>query len=129
MIKSSIFRYKEKKTYYVKNQERLEKVSEFVEQLQSPPTKRILLSSASSSSAAAGCQFHDLDQPHPGGGSKSKRIAAEKAYELTDDDLHDDGAVVREKLSTFRRKRLAERTFEFKDEEDAENITPLSRLR
>ena len=53
-----------------------------------------------------------------------------QAYELTDDDLFDDGAAVREKLSTFRRKRLADRTYEFKeDDEDAENVTPLSKLR
>ncbi len=118
---------KKKKVYHVQNQDRLEKVSEFVEQLQSPPAvaavaRRVFIKRN---------RFHDLDSRHTHTpGSANKRIAAaEKAYELTDDDLFDDGSVVREKLSTFRKKRLAERTYEFKDEEDAENITPLPRLR
>ena len=52
---------------------------------------------------------------------------AEKAYELTDDDFNEEGGV-REKLSTFRRKRLAEKKYEF-TEEDSENVAPLPKLR
>lgn len=52
---------------------------------------------------------------------------AEKAYELTDDDFIED-AGVREKLSTFRKKRLADKKYEFTDE-DSENVSPLPKLR
>jgi len=52
---------------------------------------------------------------------------AEKAYELTDDDFNEDGGV-REKLSTFRKKRLADKKYEF-TEEDSENVSPLPKLR
>lgn len=128
---------KKRSSQHVFNQERLEKVAEFVEQLHSPPNasqhqmmtrrKRSLWqrlqqtgepSSSSSAAAAPG--------PSPSACS-SRQAAAEKAYELTDDDFDEDG--VREKLSTFRKKRLAEKTYEFKEEDDSENITPLPKLR
>ena len=40
--------------------------------------------------------------------------------------LHSD---VPEKLSTFRRKRLAERKYEFTEEEDEKRMIPITRLR
>merc|ERR1712141_929057 len=60
-------------------------------------------------------------------GNKRKRLAnaADQAYELTDDNF-DEGSV-QEKLSTSRKKRLAEKKYEFTDEE-SENI-PLPKLR
>ena len=53
-----------------------------------------------------------------------KKVAADKAFELTDDNFETE--TVQEKLSTFRRKRLAEKRYAFTD--DAENITPLSQV-
>ena len=43
-----------------------------------------------------------------------KKRMAEAAYELTDDNFDLD---VPEKLSTYRKKRLAEKKYEFKDQE------------
>lgn len=62
-------------------------------------------------------------QPHGGGASNThnKIAEAEKAYEFTDDGL-EPGC---EKLSSFRRRRLADKKYEFCEEgEDAENIVP-----
>ena len=56
--------------------------------------------------------------------STKKKVAADKAYELTDENFETE--TVQEKLSTFRRKRLAEKRYAFTD--DAENITPLSQV-
>ena len=53
-----------------------------------------------------------------------KKVAADKAYELTDENFETE--TVQEKLSTFRRKRLAEKRYAFTD--DTENITPLSQV-
>lgn len=73
---------------------------------------------ATSSSGSQGCG---------GDPGKLKRLAAaDKAYDMTDDNFDEEG--VREKLSTFRKKRLAEKKYEFTDE-DSENITPLPSLR
>ena len=62
-------------------QERLEKVSEFVEQLQSPPNRNVQRRRL--------LRFHDLDQPSPAGGTGSttatatnRRMAAEKVNEI-----------------------------------------------
>ena len=57
--------------------------------------------------------------------STKKKVAADKAYELTDENFETE--TVQEKLSTFRRKRLAEKRYAFTD--DAENITPLSQVK
>ena len=56
--------------------------------------------------------------------TNNKKVAADKAYELTDENFETE--TVQEKLSTFRRKRLAEKRYAFTD--DAENITPLSQV-
>lgn len=61
--------------------------------------------------------------PHVGSASNihNKIAEAEKAYEFTDDGL-EPGC---EKLSSFRRRRLADKKYEFCEEgEDAENIVP-----
>ncbi|XP_046388655.1 DDB1- and CUL4-associated factor 15 [Ischnura elegans] len=58
-----------------------------------------------------------------GGGVRSRRMAAERAYEFTDEsDSWGGGAC--EKLSVFRRRRLADKKYEFCDDEDAENVVP-----
>ncbi|OXU28567.1 hypothetical protein TSAR_005598 [Trichomalopsis sarcophagae] len=52
-------------------------------------------------------------------------LEAEKAYEFTDDALE-----TCEKLSSFRKRRLADKKYEFCDEtEDAENIVPFKHVR
>lgn len=52
-------------------------------------------------------------------------MEAEKAYEFTDDSLE-----ICEKLSSFRKRRLADKKYEFCDEaEDAENIVPFKYVR
>lgn len=58
--------------------------------------------------------------------SDKKRKEADKAYDLTEENFASD---VPEKLSTFRRKRLAERKYEFTEEEDEEKMIPITRLR
>lgn len=138
---------KSKKNYYIQNAERLEAVSEFVEQLNSGNNsshhgivtrrKRSLLQCFQSEFGPSSSAAEDASTPGPStsaysssnsSSSRKRMIAAEKAYDMTEDDFDVDG--VREKLSTFRKKRLAEKTYEFKEEEDdAENITPLPRLR
>lgn len=51
---------------------------------------------------------------------------AEKAYEFTDDSQE----ITCEKLSSFRKRRLADKKYEFCDEtEDAENIVPFKHIR
>lgn len=117
---------------YIRNEERLEKVAEFVEKLSpSPPGKGLLMSQRRKGARGRLLSFQ-TDVPstssavfHSFEDDSSIQKMAEKAYELTDDDF-DDG--VQEKLSTFRKKRLAEKTYEFKDE-DSENDVPLPRLR
>lgn len=52
-------------------------------------------------------------------------LEAEKAYEFTDDTQE-----TCEKLSSFRKRRLADKKYEFCDEaEDAENIVPFKHVR
>lgn len=52
-------------------------------------------------------------------------LEAEKAYEFTDD-----AQETCEKLSSFRKRRLADKKYEFCDEnEDAENIVPFKHIR
>ena len=46
---------------------------------------------------------------------------ADQAYDLTEENFGSDGMLPAEKLSTFRRKRLAERKYEF-TEEDGEEV-------
>ena len=127
------------------NPERLERVAKFVEEL-SPPQlgatnnplrarrlKRILLYPSGNTNSRSGSDMSNVELQ--GGnafelkedGNKRKRLAnaADKAYELTDDNFDEDS--VQEKLSTFRKKRLAEKKYEFTDEE-SENI-PLPKLR
>lgn len=53
-------------------------------------------------------------------------LEAEKAYEFTDEALE----TTCEKLSSFRKRRLADKKYEFCDEaEDAENIVPFKHIR
>lgn len=57
--------------------------------------------------------------------SHKLNLEAEKAYEFTDDALE-----TCEKLSSFRKRRLADKKYEFCDEtEDAENIVPFKHIR
>jgi len=100
------------------SEERLQRVAEFAAQL-SPPR------SAGISSFVA---WHGIKRKQPimaTDDTTKKKVAADKAFELTDDNFETE--TVQEKLSTFRRKRLAEKRYAFTD--DAENITPLSQLR
>ena len=128
------------------NPERLERVARFVDQL-SPPQlgmktntlhprrfKRIhVYSSENQRSSAVESDMGNIELQAGNAverkeeGSKRKRLAnaADKAYELTDDNFDEES--VQEKLSTFRKKRLAEKKYEFTDE-DSENI-PLPKLR
>ena len=128
------------------NPERLERVAKFVDQL-SPPQlgikpnplhprrfKRIHVYSSDNQRSQVGeSDMGNIELQagnaveHKEEGNKRKRLAnaADKAYELTDDNF-DEGSV-QEKLSTFRKKRLAEKKYEFTDE-DSENI-PLPKLR
>ncbi len=91
-----------KRPYSFLSRERLEKVAEFVEQL-SPNKFR------------------------PGSRIETKKRMADKAYEMTDENF--DTEAIQEKLSTFRRKRLAEKKYEFKDDEDTITTTSISQLR
>ena len=128
------------------NPERLERVAKFVDQL-SPPQlgiktnslhprrfKRIHVYSSENQRSSAGESDMGNIELQAGNaverkeeGSKKKRLAnaADKAYELTDDNFDEES--VQEKLSTFRKKRLADKKYEFTDE-DSENI-PLPKLR
>ena len=128
------------------NPERLERVAKFVDQL-SPPQlgmkanplhtrrlKRIHVYSSGYPRTTPGETEMNSVELQAGNaielkeeGNKRKRLAnaAEKAYELTDDNFDDES--VQEKLSTFRKKRLAEKKYEFTDEV-FENI-PLPKLR
>ena len=57
--------------------------------------------------------------------SHKLNLEAEKAYEFTDD-----AQETCEKLSSFRKRRLADKKYEFCDEtEDAENIVPFKHVR
>jgi len=58
--------------------------------------------------------------------SDNKRKLADEAYDLTAENFACD---LPEKLSTFRRKRLAERKYEFTEEEEEERMLPITRLR
>ena len=128
------------------NPERLERVAKFVDQL-SPPQlgmipnplhsrrfKRIHVYSSENPRSTVGESDIGNIELQAGNaveykeeGSKKIRLAnaAEKAYELTDDNFDEES--VQEKLSTFRKKRLADKKYEFTDE-DSENI-PLPKLR
>jgi hypothetical protein len=128
------------------NPERLERVANFVDQL-SPPQlgmkanplhtrrlKRVHVYSSGYPRTTPGESEMNSVEFQAGNaielkeeGNKRKRLAnaAEKAYELTDDNFDEES--VQEKLSTFRKKRLAEKKYEFTDE-DSENI-PLPKLR
>ena len=109
----------------IQNEERIAKVEEFVQALNDSPPKRNLVLKRARGNSPSAVIHETLEDDESGPSTSRKRMAAEKAYELTDDDF-DDG--VKEKLSTFRKKRLAEKTYEFRDE-DSENVTPLPRLR
>merc|ERR1711981_1396440 len=93
-------------------EERLQRVAEFAEQL-SPPNSGLRSLVA----------WHGIKRIEE---SKKRMAAADKAYELTEENFEIDA--VREKLSTFRRKRLAEKKYAFTDD-TTENITSLSQLR
>ena len=103
-----------RKNFDIRNEERLQRVAEFAEQL-SPPN----------SSLRSLVAWHGIKRVEE---SKKRMIAAaDKAYELTEENFEIDA--VREKISTFRRKRLAEKKYAFTDDA-TENITPsLSQLR
>ena len=61
--------------------------------------------------------------------SDRKRSAADAAYDLTDDNFACDSDMP-EKLSTFRKKRLADKKYEFTEEVEAKDkFVPLTRLR
>ncbi|XP_023333226.1 uncharacterized protein LOC111705029 [Eurytemora carolleeae] len=64
--------------------------------------------------------------PSTPGSSDKKRKLADEAYDLTDENFLVD---VPEKLSTFRRKRLAEKKYEFTEDEEDQNPYPITRLR
>ena len=86
--------------------------------IQRSPFKRAALPSL----PAAPFEFPLTPQP-----SDRRRSAADAAYDLTDDNF---AAAAPEKLSTFRKKRLAEKKYEFTDEEEnKEQFVPLTRLR
>lgn len=97
-----------------------------------PDRKREITPSSSRSRRIRGGTTVKLSSPLPAiaataphGGSANnthnKIAEAEKAYEFTDDGL-EPGC---EKLSSFRRRRLADKKYEFCEEgEDAENIVP-----
>ncbi len=131
---------------HVLNEERLEKVAQFVQELNgtpSPPGRRLIMSRRgagrfrstrggaaavlpSTSRGLFQCHSYESLEELATPSESLRKSMAEKAYELTEADFSDD-ANVREKLSTFRKKRLAEKTYEFT--EDVENVTPLPRLR
>ncbi|KAJ4439787.1 hypothetical protein ANN_07915, partial [Periplaneta americana] len=93
---------------------------------QSNPDKRreIVTPSSSRSRRIRGGATVKLSSPLPAlpaNNTHNKIAEAEKAYEFTDDGL-EPGC---EKLSSFRRRRLADKKYEFCEEgEDAENIVP-----
>ena len=92
------------------SEDRLQRVAEFAEQL-SPPN----------SGLRSFVAWHGITQEN----STRKRILiakADKAYEMTDENFEAD-SVQEKNLSTFRRKRLAEKKYAF-TEEESENITP-----
>ncbi len=100
------------------SEERLQRVAEFSEQL-SPPN----------SGLRSFVAWHGIKRRSqlPTALDSTKKRAADKAYELTDENFEADP--VQEKLSTFRRKRLAEKKYAFNDDEVECDLTSLSQLR
>ncbi|XP_058790692.1 uncharacterized protein LOC131663927 isoform X2 [Phymastichus coffea] len=87
--------------------------------LMSPPITRSFRHSTSRKRA-------NIISPQPRTRASHKvSLEAEKAYEFTDD-----AQETCEKLSSFRKRRLADKKYEFCDEtEDAENIVPFKHIR
>lgn len=112
----SYYSKKTKKARKTLSEERLQRVAEFAEQL-SPPLRSFVAWHGIKRRQVLPIAVQDYDL------RKSK---AEKAYELTDENFESEG--VQEKLSTFRRKRLAEKKYAFTDE-CPENIASLGQLR
>lgn len=115
--------------------ERMEKVSEFTQMLNGQnkpkysPFKKLCIQELENSDP------FEFTVPSSSKGlvSERKRIMADAAYELTDDNFDVD---VPEKLSTYRKKRLAEKKYEFTEEDefaeedvDRTNFKPLTRMR
>ena len=90
--------------------ERFQRVAEFAESL-SPPNSGLRSMIA----------WHGIRRVED-----SKKRMADKVYEMSDENFEIDA--LNEKISTFRRKRLAEKKYAFTDD-TTENITPLSQLR
>jgi len=115
--------------------ERMEKVSEFTQLLTGQkkpkysPFKKLCIQELENSDPF---EF-TIPSSSKGLVTDRKKIMADAAYDLTDDNFDVD---VPEKLSTYRKKRLAEKKYEFTEEDEfAEenderaNFKPLTRLR
>merc|ERR1711892_30564 len=109
--------------------ERMEKVSEFTQMLNGQnkpkysPFKKLCIQELENSDP------FEFTVPSSSKGlvSERKKIMADAAYELTDDNFDVD---VPEKLSTYRKKRLAEKKYEFiEEDESVETFVPLTRQR
>jgi len=109
-------------------QTRRRAVSDFKELLQAQGSSKSILTPGKRMGEAShhGVELDPFEFTIPGV-SERKRTAADKAYDLTDDNFASD---VPEKLSAFRKKRLADKKYEFTDEEEAKDkFVPLTRLR
>ena len=114
------------------SEERREKASEFAAMLSGSSAKRIR------SSPLKKLCIRDLENSDtfefvvPSSSKDKKKIMADAAYEMTDESFD---VVKPEKLSTFRKKRLAEKKYEFTEEDEfgekapESNFQPLTRLR
>ena len=113
-------------------EERREKVSEFAAMLSGSPVKRTRYSPLKKLCIRDLENTDTFEFAVPSSSKDKKKIMADAAYEMTDESFD---VVKPEKLSTFRKKRLAEKKYEFKEEDEfsekapESNFKPLTRLR
>jgi len=110
--------------------ERRDIASEFAQMLQRSPAKKPKYSPFKKLCIKDLEEGDNFEFAVPSTSKDKKKIMADAAYDMTDESFD---VVKPEKLSTFRKKRLAEKTYEFTEEDDKEdsrsNFRPLTRLR
>ena len=114
------------------SEERREKASEFAAMLSGSPVKRTRYSPLKKLCIRDLENTDSFEFAVPSSSKDKKKIMADAAYEMTDESFD---VVKPEKLSTFRKKRLAEKKYEFTEEDEfaekapESNFKPLTRLR
>ena len=114
-------------------EERREKVSEFAQMLSGSPDKKPKYSPFKKLCIQGLESSDSFEFAVPSCSKDSKKSMADAAYDMTDESFSVDKP---EKLSTFRKKRLAEKKYEFTEEDEfgqkeseKNNFKPLTRLR